>query len=77
MSEEIVLVEEELTIEDVTEYAQEFGFNLLLYGDTYGLEQGGRVLAIGTLEEIYSMIELSEEFAVLAERYSPSGLTIH
>lgn len=77
MSEEIVLVEEELTIEDVTEYAQEFGFSLLLYGDTYGLAQEGRVLAIGALEEIYSLIELSEEFAVLVDRYAPGGVTIH
>jgi len=76
MSEEI-LVEEELTIEDVTEYAQEFGFTLLLHGDTYGLEQGGRILAIGTLEEIYSVIEVSEEFYELTERLAPSGLTIH
>lgn len=76
MSEEIQS-EEELTIEDVTEYAQEFGFDLLLYGDTYGLAQGGIVRAIGTLEEIYSMIELSEEFALLADRYAPGGVTIH
>lgn len=76
MSEEIQ-AEEELTIEDVTDFAQEFGFSLLVYGDSYGLSQEGRVLAIGTLEEIYSMLELSEEFAVLAERYAPGGLTIH
>ena len=76
MSEEFETLEE-LTIEEVTEYAEEFGFQLLIHGDTFALNCQGRVMAVGTLDELVQVIEVSEEFAVLTELYSPTGLTIH
>lgn len=68
---------EERTIEEVTEYAEELGFQLLMHGDTFGLSRGNRVVAIGTLDELVEVLEASEDFDILVERLSPEGLTIH
>lgn len=68
---------EEWTIEEVTEYAQERGFTLLMHGDTFGLSRGNRVVAIGTLDELVEVLEVSEEFDVLVERLAPEGVTLH
>ncbi len=68
---------EEWTIEDVTEYAEECGYTLLMYGDTFSLRRASRIVAIGTLEELVEVLEVSEDFDILVERLSPEGLTIH
>lgn len=77
MSVETIETVEERTIEEVTEYAEELGFALLMYGDTFGLSRGNRVVAIGTLDELVEVLEVSEDFDILVERLSPEGLTIH
>lgn len=69
--------EEEWTIEEVSDYAEELGFTLLMHGDTFGLSRGLRTLAVGTLAELVEVLEVAEEFDVLVERLSPEGLTIH
>ncbi len=68
---------EELTMEDVAEYAEERGFILMVYGDSFALSQGVRMIAIGTLEELVEVLEISEDFDILVERLAPEGLTIH
>ena len=70
-------IEEELTMEDVAEYAVERGYILMVYGDAFGLSRGNRVVAIGTLDELVEVLEVSEDFDILVERLSPEGLTIH
>ncbi len=75
--EPILASTEEFTIEEVTEYAEECGFNLMIYGDAFGLSRGNRMIAIGTLEELVEVLEVSEVFDILVERLSPEGLTIH
>lgn len=72
-----VEIEEEWTIEEVSEYAEERGFTLLIHGDTFGLSQGLRTLAVGTLAELVEVLEVAEEFDVLVERLSPEGATLH
>jgi hypothetical protein len=69
--------EDELTIDEVVEYAHEFGFQVLVHGDSFGLSERGRIIVVGTLEEIVEVIEVAEEFSLLTERYAPHGLTIH
>lgn len=69
--------DEELTIEEVTEYAAEFGHQLGLFGDTYGLSNNGVIFAVGTLEEIYCLLESAEEHMALIERLSPFHETLH
>lgn len=75
MSTEIEI--EELTIEEVTEYAEELGFGLALHGDSYGLLRSGSLIAVGTLDEIYSLVEVADEFNVISERLAPTGITLH
>lgn len=75
MSEEEAI--DELTIEEVAEYAVEFGFELVLRGDTFGLSQGKRVIAVGTLDDLCELLNVTEEFATLTEMLSPNGTTIH
>lgn len=70
-------LEEEWTIEEVSDYAEERGYILLMHGDTYALSQGIRTIAVGTLDELVEVLEISEEFDILVERLSPEGLTIH
>lgn len=70
-------LEEELTIEEVSDYAEERGFILLIHGDAFALNRGIRTIAIGTLEELVEVLEVSEEFDDLVERLSPEGFTLH
>lgn len=77
MSAETIETVEEWAIEEVTDYAEELGFQLLMHGDTFGLSRGNRVVAVGTLEELVEVLEVSEDFDILVERLSPEGLTIH
>lgn len=69
--------EDELTIEEVVEYAEELGYTLLEHGGTFGLSRGLRTIAIGTLEELVEVLEVSEEFDVLVERLAPEGAILH
>lgn len=70
-------IEEEWTIEEVSEYAEECGFVLLMHGDTFGLSRELRTIAVGTLEELVEVLEVSEEFDVLVERLAPTSAVIH
>lgn len=70
-------LEEELTIEEVSDYAEERGFILLMHGDVFALNRGIRTIAVGTLGELVEVLEVSEEFDDLVERLSPEGFTLH
>lgn len=72
-----VQTDDELTIEEVAEYAEERGFSLLMHGDAYALNRGVRTIAVGTLEELVEVLAVSEEFDDLVERLAPEGVTLH
>ncbi len=68
---------DELTIEEVAEYAAELGHQLAIYGDGYGLYNRGKLFAIGTLEELTCLLDSIERYSDLAEVLSPTPTTIH